>query len=93
LLLDFLQLLPHAFADRRASHRVVSFPVLPTDMREAKKVEGLRFALSSSFPVLFGIPPELDQARLVWMKFQPKFPQSCPEILQKTIRVSLMLEP
>ena len=61
-------------------------------MREAKKVEGLRFALPSSFPVLLGIPPELDQARLVWMKFQPKFPLPCLEILQKTIRVCLMLE-
>jgi hypothetical protein len=60
-------------------------------MREAKKVESLRFALSSAFPVLFGIPPELDQARLVWMKFQPKFSQPCLEILQKTIRVSLMI--
>ena len=92
LLFDFLQLLPHAFADRHASHRVVPFAVLPADMREAKKVEGLRFAFPSSFPVLFGIPPELDQARLVWMKFQSKLPQPCPEILQKPIRVCLILE-
>src|ERR1039458_6683698 len=68
------------------------FPVLPADMREAKKVEGLRFAFPSSFPALFGKPPELNQARLVWIKFQPKLPQPRPETLQKTNRVRLMLE-
>jgi hypothetical protein len=92
LLLDFLQLLPHAFADRHASHRVMTFPILPADMRETKKVERLRFAFPSSFPALFGEPPELDQARLVWMKFQPKLPQPHPEILQKTNRIRPMLE-
>ena len=92
LLLDFLQLLPHPLADRRAPHREVPFPVLPADVREAKKVERLRFAFPSSFPVLFGKPPELDQTRLIWMEFQPKLPQSFPEILQETLRVCPMLE-
>jgi hypothetical protein len=90
--LDFLQLLPHPLADRRAPHREVPFPVLPADVREAKKVERLRFAFPSSFPVRFGKPPELDQTRLVGMEFQPKLPQSLPEILQKTLRVCSMLE-
>jgi len=31
LLLDFLQLLPHPLADRRAPHREVPFPVLPAN--------------------------------------------------------------
>jgi hypothetical protein len=61
-------------------------------MREAKKVERFRFAFPSSFPVLFGKPAELNPARFVWMQFQPKLPQPFPEILQKTIRVCLMLE-
>jgi hypothetical protein len=92
LLLDFLQLLPHAFADRRAPHRENSFPVLPADVREAKEIERLRFAFPSLFPVSFGKPPEFDQTRLVWMEFQSKLPQPLPETLQKTICVCLMLE-
>jgi hypothetical protein len=58
LLLDLLQLLSHALADRHAPHGIRPAPILPADMREAKEVEGLRFAFSSSFPVLFGIPPD-----------------------------------
>ena len=92
LLLDFLQLLPHAFADRRAPHRENSFPVLPADVREAKKVKCLRFAFPSLFLVPFGKPPELDQARFVWMEFQPKLAQPFPKTLQKTVCVCLMLE-
>ncbi len=92
LLLDFLQLLPHAFADRRAPYRENSFPVLPADVREAKEIECLRFAFPSLFPVPFGKPPELDQTRFVWMEFQPKLAQPVPKTLQKTIRVCLMLE-
>jgi hypothetical protein len=34
-------------------------------------------------PVSFGISPELDPARLVWMEFQPKLPQPLPEQLQE----------
>ena len=74
LLLDFLQLPPHALRDRLAPHRVEPLPALPADMREAKKVKRLRFAFPSRFPVPFGIPPELDQSRLVLMKFQSKLP-------------------
>jgi hypothetical protein len=58
LQLDFLQLLPHPLADRRAPHRKKAFPVFPADVREAKKVERLRFAVPSSFPILFGKPPD-----------------------------------
>jgi hypothetical protein len=57
-----------------------------------KQRERLRFAFPSSFPVLFGKPPELDQTRLVWMEFQPKLPQSLPEVLQEALRVCPMLE-
>lgn len=39
LLLDFLQLLPHAIADRRAPYRENSFPVLPADVRESSPGE------------------------------------------------------
>ena len=93
LLLDCLQPLPHPLADRRAPHREIPFPVLPANVRESKKVKRLRFAFPSSFPVLFGKPPELDQTRLVGVEFQPKLPQSFPEILQETLRVSRCWNP
>ena len=93
LLLDFPQLLPHPLADRCAPHGEVPFPVLPADVREAKKVERHRFTFPSSFPVLFGKPPELDQTRRVGMEFQPKLPQSFPEVFQEALRVCPMLEP
>jgi hypothetical protein len=60
-------------------------------MREAKKVECLRFAFPSSFPVLFGKPAKLKPTRFVWMQFQPKLPPF-RESLQKTIRICLMQE-
>jgi hypothetical protein len=62
LLLDFVQLLSHALVDRHAPHSKRSVPIFPADMREAKEVKGLRLAFPSSFPVLFGVPPELDPA-------------------------------
>ena len=81
LLLNLSQLAPHALADRLAPHREVPFAVLPADVREAQEVERLRLAFSSSFPVWFGKPPELDPARFFWMQFQPKLLQPFPEVL------------
>src|ERR1700677_1055892 len=92
LLLDLLQLLSHALADRHAPHGIRPVPVLPADMREAKEVEGLRLAFSSSFPVLFGIPPELDPARLFRVQFQSELPQPFSQALAKTICVRIPLE-
>jgi hypothetical protein len=66
--------------------------ILPADVREAKEIECLRFAFPSLFPVPFGKPPELDQARFVWMEFQPKLAQPFLKTLQKTLCVCLMLE-
>src|SRR5665213_2293919 len=92
LLLDLLQLLSHTLADRHAPHGIRRVPVLPADMREAKEVEGLRLAFSSSFPVLFGIPPELDPARLFRVQLQPELPQPFSQLLAKTACVSFPLE-
>src|SRR5216683_1674570 len=71
LLLNLSQLSSHALADRGAPHHESPQSVLPADVLEAQKVERFRFAFSSSFPVLFGKPPELNPARLVGMEFQP----------------------
>ena len=61
-------------------------------MREAWKVECLRIAFSSSFPVSFGISAELNPARLFWMEFQPKLPQPFAQAIQETICFGLILE-
>ena len=72
LLLNLLQFCPHALANRHAPHGERPFPVLSTDVRKTQKVERLRFSFSPLLPVSFGIPPELDPARLVWVEFQPE---------------------
>ena len=92
LLLNLPQLRPHAFADRLAPHREPPYPILPADMRESQEVERLGLAFPSSFPVLFGIPPELNPTRFVRMEFLTKLRQPFPHAIQKTIGFSLILE-
>ena len=67
LLLNFLQLRPHALADRLAPYRERPVPVLPAHMRESQKVERFRFSFSSLSPVLLGESAELYPARFVWV--------------------------
>jgi hypothetical protein len=65
LRLNASKLGPHAFADRLAPNCKPSQAVLPTDVGKAQEIERLGFPFSSSFPVLFGVPPEFDPARLI----------------------------
>jgi hypothetical protein len=81
LMLDRLQLRPHALAAGLAFHRKRPIPVLPADVREAQKVERLGLSFPSSFPAIFGEPPELDPARFFWMQSQPKLSQPFPKVL------------
>ena len=67
LRLDFPHLRPHAIPDGLPPNGKLPVPVFPADMREPQKVERLRLAFPSSFPVLFGKPPELNPARFVWV--------------------------
>ena len=92
LLLNLSQLASHAFTDRLASYHEAPQTVLPAHMREAQEVERLGFPFSSTAPVLFGEPPELDPARLIWVQFQAKLAQSLSQIFQKVIGVRLILE-
>jgi len=62
-------------------------------MREAQKVERLRLSFSSLLPVLFGVPPKLNPARLVWVEFQSKRLQPLPEVLKEAVCVRRVLEP
>ncbi len=89
---DVLQPRPHALTDGLALDGKEPLPGFPADVREPQKVERFRLTFPSMFPALFGVPPELDPARLVRMEFQAKLPQSFPEILQKAIRFRLVLE-
>jgi hypothetical protein len=50
-------------------------------VRESQKVERLGLTFSSSFPAIFGKPPELDPARFIWMEFQSKLSQPFPKVL------------
>ena len=94
LLLDLLQLLSLALAVRDARLGISPVPILPSDMRVAKEVEGLRLAFSSSFPVLFGIPPELDPGASFPGAKAPRseLPQPFFQVLAKTVCVRIPLE-
>ena len=92
LLLEFQQLGSHPLADCLTLYRKVPVLVLPADVRETQEIKRFRLAFPSSFPVLLGKSPELDPARLVWVKFQPELPQPFPKCLQETIRVGSMLK-
>jgi hypothetical protein len=67
LLLNFLQLRPHALADRLTLYRERPVPVLPAHVRESQKVERFGLPFSSLCPVLLGKSAELYPARFVWV--------------------------
>jgi hypothetical protein len=74
LLLEFQQLGSQPLVDCLTLYRKVPVPVLPADVRETRKIKCFRLAFFSLFPVLLGKSPELDPARFLWVKFQPKLP-------------------
>jgi len=80
--LDLLQFRPHTLATRLALYGEVPLPSHPADVREAQEVERLGLAFPSSFLALFGMPPELDPARLVEVAFQPNLFQPSLEIVR-----------
>jgi hypothetical protein len=61
-------------------------------VRESQKVERLGLPFSSSRPVDFGKPPELNPARLVWVHFQSELPQPFPKLRQEAVCFGPMLE-
>ena len=93
LLLKLLQSRPHTLAARFALYGEVPLPGRPADVRETQKVERLGLTFPSSFPALFGIPSELDPARLVGVEFQTKLLQPFLEVPQETVCFRLVLEP
>src|SRR5215469_6786706 len=78
LRLDASELGPHPLGDRLAPNCKPSKAVLPADMREAQKIKRFGLTFPSSFPVLFGVPPEFDPARLIRVQLQSKLSQPLP---------------
>jgi hypothetical protein len=90
--LELLKLCLPPLAHRLPQHRKPSLTRLPTDMREAKKVEGLGLSLSTPLTVLCRVAAKLDQARLLWMQFQTKSGNSLRKFCQELLRFLSMLE-
>src|SRR3984893_4315927 len=94
LLFDLFELGSLAIAYRVPSHREpASSPGPPTAVHKHQKLEGLRLPLPTPPPILCGVPPKLQQARLVRVQLQPKLLQSLPQDFQKTLGIRLGLEP
>jgi hypothetical protein len=80
--------LPH----RLAQNREVSLSGFPATMREAQKVERLRFAAASVSSVLLRIAAKLDDSRLVGMQLQSKLREALAPFRQKPLCFLTMLE-
>ena len=65
---DFLQLRAFPLTHRPPQHRELPLSRLATAMREAKKVEGLRFPLATRFSLLGSQAAKLDDARFLGMQ-------------------------
>src|SRR4030095_10909611 len=92
LLLQFLQLRLHPLPHRLAKHRIPPTSCLPANMREPKKVEGLRFALASLLPVARRMPSKLDQSSLSLMQLQLVFAHPFAQLSLEPCRVLPRLE-
>src|SRR6202043_2726901 len=78
---------------RLPQHREVSVtPLLPADVREAKKVERLRFPFAAPLSVSIRERAELQQARLVGMQFEAELFHSFNEFRPELFSVRFDLE-
>src|SRR6266487_615471 len=66
--------------------------LVPQMWVKREKIESLRLPFPSLLPPLSGIAPELNQARLIWVQFQPELPQPFPQLLQKPICIFPILK-
>src|SRR6266478_839013 len=72
-----VQLRLQPFADRLPQHREPSIaPLLHADVREAKKVERLRFPFSTPLPLVDRMRTELQKSRFLGMQLQVELPHS-----------------
>src|SRR5215510_5017007 len=93
LVVDLTQLRPHPLRDRDALEPEPARRGLRADVREPQETERLRLTQTSRLPSPGGVPPELDQPRLVRVQFQPEPRQPFTKLDQEPLRILLILEP
>src|SRR2546423_8587798 len=93
LVVDLTQLRPHPLRDRDALEPEPARPGHRADVRETQEVERLRLAQTPRRPSPGGVPPELDQPRLVQAQLQPELRQPLVKLVQEPPRILLILEP
>jgi hypothetical protein len=85
---------PHPLAHRLTMHReLAAFMNRAANMREAQKIERLWFPLPFPLPVRRRETPELKQASLVRVQFQPLVRQALPQLLPKPLGLPPVLKP
>jgi hypothetical protein len=88
-----VQLRLQPFANRLPQHRKPSIaPLLHADVRQAEKVERLRFPFSTPLPLVDRIRTELQKSRLLGMQFQVELPHSFGKFRPKLIGIRLAVE-
>src|SRR5262245_13272176 len=82
-----------ALADRLPEYRITSVAPLPrTDVREAEKVERLRFPLTASLAPLSRKRTELDEPRLLGMKLQFELAHALGKIALELLGIRFRLK-
>src|ERR1035438_10168313 len=74
------QLCPHLLLDRDPLELEPPVPGLRADVREPQEVERLRLPVAAPGSILGGVPPELDQPRLLRLQLQTELREPVAEI-------------
>src|SRR5262250_3698214 len=86
-LFDLLQLLAEPLGDCLAPDRKLTRPRLAAYVRQAEKVEGLRFALTTPLAPFACPTPKLNEARLLRVQFKVEPVESLPQVASKLLGV------
>src|SRR6202163_229344 len=92
-LLNLLQLRHHPLFRRLTPDHKQAPWTAPTLVNESEECERLCFLLSPLAPVHGRKPAELQQTRLLRMKFQIELRQPLPKLVQESLGISLILKP
>jgi hypothetical protein len=80
-------------AHRLPQHREPSFSGFPADVREAQKVEALRFPVATVSPILVRIAAKFDEPRFLGMQLKAKLRESFADFREESLGLLSMLEP
>jgi hypothetical protein len=89
---DFLQLRAFPLTHRPPQHRELPLSRLATAMREAQKVEGLGFPLTTRLALLGRPATKLDDARFLGMQFQFELGEAFRQFVMKLLGILLVLK-